>query len=110
MMPDDHKYRFIVEALDTISESDPDMHTYNIDSPEPDIYTHSLLAWLASHLERSGYCDEYMQEISTPQNTIDLLQGGQYLEKREVFDLVLRALQDRLDALEVDRQHKGEAS
>jgi hypothetical protein len=93
MLPDDQRYAFIVEALDALSEDeDPD----NV-FLEPDIYTHELTAWLASHADRYGYCDRALEESGASfTNTIGLLQAGQSAEKAEVLASVRASLEAQL--------------
>lgn len=96
MLPDDHRYAFIVEALDALSDAE-DADEVDL---EADIYTHELTTWLASRADRSSYCDQYMEDFGTEfTNTIALLQGGQYMEKREVLDSVRSSLQSRAGEL-----------
>lgn len=94
MMPDDHRYRFIFEALAAMVEYDDPADA--IESIEADIYTSDLTTWLGSRADRYGYCDEYMEEMGKESfpGTIELLQAGQAREKEEVFNLVLDALRD----------------
>lgn len=89
MMPDDHKYRFVVEALDALAECDePDEADVEADS-----YTSELCAWLGSHGDRPSYCDEALEEFGGGFNgTTQLLAWGQYREKREVLDGIRSAL------------------
>ncbi len=95
--PDDHKYRFIVEALDALAECD-DPEDADV---EADIYNHELTTWLGSHGYRPGYCDEALEELGGDfESTIQLLQLGQYAEKREVLDTVRACLE----------AHSGEAT
>ena len=94
MLPDDHKYAFIVEALDYLSDEGNDPDEY---APEADVYTSDLLAWLSSNVTRSGYVDQArsygLMDAITDLNT--QIAIGQVEEKREVFTLVLRFLGNR---------------
>jgi len=106
MLPDDHKYEFVIDALDLIQElSDPDEPEI-----EPDIYNHDLIKWLGSHLSRIGYCDQYMEDYGadTHAGIVRLLQGGQQSEKMEVYNIVLQALRDRLEELEDEEGEDNE--
>lgn len=100
MLPDDWRYDFIVEALDVISDYE-NMDDAR-DSLEADIYTSALIAWLGSHGHRPSYCDDAVEEmgIGGSAGIITRMQAGQLVEKREVFDEVLTALNSRLDVLE----------
>lgn len=97
MLPDDHRYSFIVEALNAIAEGDE-----HGDEIEADIYTHDLTAWLHSRADRAGYCDLACEDgfVSADAPTLDRLQAGQLCEKREVHDLVLHSLEIRLEEAE----------
>ena len=97
MMPDDHRYAFIEEALDALAEyEDPDEITL-----EPDIYTHDLTAWLGSRTDRWNYCDEAMEEYGDSGfDTLQRISLGQMFEKQEVLGLVRAWLETELEALE----------
>jgi hypothetical protein len=90
MLPDDWRYRFIVEALDVIAEDGEDA------TAEPDIYTAKLTAWLASNVSRVGYCDEVEYSYKQQLPFFELLQLGQQLERQEVLDSVMASLQSIL--------------
>jgi hypothetical protein len=94
MMPDDHRYAFIVEALDALVEADdPDEAEV-----EADIYTHELTAWLASRADRYGYCDQFMEDTGSKfMGTVQLLSWGQYTEKAEVLALVRSSLESQIE-------------
>lgn len=105
-LPDDWRYEFIVEALAAFSDHDDPESA--IDNIEPDVYNSELLAWLSSNLNRSGYCDEVMHEY--PGHDLMATIGlGQAAEKREVYQLVLEALQERLEELEEAEEAAEEA-
>lgn len=97
MMPDATKYEYIRSALYLILENDGDTEAA-FDSIEPDMYTADLIAWLASHVERSHYCDRAMEDYGTDsfQNTITLLSMGQSNERRDVMESVIISLEDEL--------------
>lgn len=98
MMPDDYKYNFVVDALDAIAEDRGE------DSIEADVYNRDLLNWLASHLDRPGYCDQYVEEYGgidpNDFSIIRIISGGQYLEKMEVYRSVLNSLEEIIEKLE----------
>lgn len=92
MLPDDYRYAFIVECLGAIAGAE-DVDEAQ-DSLEADIYTSELTGWLHSHNARHGYCDDAIAEWGIEvKDTISLLQLGQLQEKREVFGLLVRALE-----------------
>lgn len=95
MLPDDWKYQFIEEALDAIAEDGEDADM------EPSTYYGALGAWLGSHAERFGYCDEARQEWGGDfRDTAHLLALGMYAEQREVLASVLASLEALVEAAE----------
>ncbi len=100
MFPDDHKYEFIRDAVAIIAEDyDP------VESSDSDVdgYTGQLLAWLSSNLNRMSYVDEAVEQYGYKDLSTAMMQG-QYRERREVYDLVLSALED----LETDDEEAEE--
>jgi hypothetical protein len=102
MLPDDYRYQWISEALDLIAQTGAD--TEDADdlarrfADDVDIYTHSLLTWLASNLTRIGYCDEAITEGMTEANDLtSIIMAGQASERYEVFQNVLTALEQLED-------------
>jgi hypothetical protein len=96
MMPDDWKYEFIQDALNALSDAD------EWDEVEPDVdslypYTTDRLNWLASRLERTGYCDEALADGWAVDSTANLIAVGLSIELREVFGIVRAFLQDRAE-------------
>lgn len=93
MMPDDFRYSIIEEAIDAIAEAE------DLDEAESeyvdniDIYTNDLTGWLHSRNDRYDYVDQARDEFGDPANTIDSLQQGQMMERREVFALVREGLE-----------------
>jgi hypothetical protein len=101
MGPNDESYQFIVDALESIAAGDDDTDdddlSYLSNEIDPDIYDGEVLAWLASNRARVGYCDEFLEFKDTTKakdlDFLDLVRGGQVLEKQEVFHAVLASLQ-----------------
>lgn len=94
MLPEDWRYAAIVHALDAFAESeDPDDVR-----PEPDVYTSDLLRWLASHLDRAGYCDQAAAEglVDPAGGIIAMISAGQYMELSEVYGSVRSSLEARI--------------
>lgn len=101
MMPDDFRYEMIEAALTYFADADNDADDYHeaCDNEVP-VYNAELLRWLASHLERAGYCDEAVSELIGPSNEPDIIKTialGFYYEQHEVFGLVRQALEDADD-------------
>lgn len=105
MLPDDQRYAMIRSAVEAIAEADNDSDLEDIGMElDADIYTHDLTAWLHSRVDRYAYVDIAIEERGPFDSIIGALQAGQYEEKREVFALVLRALSERADDLDLEEQ------
>jgi hypothetical protein len=95
MLPDDWRYEFIDDALSAIADECEDMR--DVDDSYP--YTADRLAWLASNIERPGYCDEAAKEYGVKTgDVLELVTLGMSAEMREVYELVLSALTAQLEA------------
>lgn len=92
MMPEDWRYKFIVDVLNALDDGDTD-------APEPSIYTHELTGWLHSRADRYAYVDEAVSEMGGFSGLVEALQAGQAAEIREVFESVLDALETRAEEL-----------
>lgn len=99
MFPDDHRYRFIAEAAYLIAGHDSLDDAR--DSIEPDIYYHEIYSWLASRVDRSCYVDQASEELGRPEGVDAELSQGQWMEKLEVFDLLVLALDELEDTTEL---------
>jgi hypothetical protein len=103
MLPDDYRYKYIVDALNAFSEYDNADEA--IDEVEADPYTKDLLDWLSSHSYRVAYADDAVKEIGYSEDG-GIMQAaalGQIAEKHEVYQSVLASLQARLGVLETER-------
>lgn len=104
LLPDDWRYEAIRDALGDIELADGrDLDDLEHEfADRVDVYTGALLAWLASHSSRVGYCDGAQSEGLTPDNpdVVSLIRLGQYMERREVFASVAQSLAERLEELE----------
>src|SRR5262249_43783991 len=95
MMPDDWRYEFIQDALAAL-EDGAGHDGIDLDALYPD--TADRLDWVASNLERPGYCDEAAEEAGGPPGDIlALVAWGMDRELREVFDLVRCRLEEIAD-------------
>lgn len=93
LLPDDFRFQVIREALDALAEDEEADDLEFAD--DVDVYTSDLTAWLGSHSSRPGYCDEAREEMGTDtRGIIHDIQRGQYMERREVFQLVVEALRE----------------
>lgn len=88
MLPDDWRYQFIHQALCALSESE-DWDDVEL---EADIYTNELTAWLHSRADRVYWLTEALTEFGPINDGFQALQTAQYLEKREVLEIVKEAL------------------
>ena len=92
MMPDDWKYRFIVDALNLVAEAD-DVDDVTI---EPDVYTSDLTAWLASHNGRVYYLTQALEEYGETDG-FRALACAQAFERKEVFYSVLSSIRSMIE-------------
>lgn len=107
MFPDDHKYLFIVDALDIISESED----YTLESPEiqADVYHSDLLTWLSSHNERTCYVDDARENFGmSPDGIMAEIAWGQQAEKEEVYQTVLAFLVNKLEEMNTEEGEDNE--
>lgn len=102
MLPDDYVYSYVRDALAVLADSgaagedhDDLVHDF---ADGVDTYTGQLTAWLASHANRVGFCDEAADELGADYVTItSRIQLGQYWERRNVFASVLESLRGQLE-------------
>jgi len=98
ILPDDWRYRFVVESLETLSECEDPYDVYI------ETYTHSgeLLNWFASSLARLQWVQEAVEEMDW-EGGFDLLlalQAGQMMEKEHVFNIIRDELSRLVDEQE----------
>jgi hypothetical protein len=110
MFPDDFRYEMIEDALTYFADESNDADDYGeqCDNLVP-VYNAERLRWLASHLERAGYCDEACEEngIDGSMGIMDRIALGFYAEVSEVFGLVRQALADADEDAITTRPEKG---
>lgn len=105
MAPDDWRFEFISLALDAIAENDnPDTARDSVTDPDARYpYTMDRLRWLASHLDRAGYCDEAAEEFGVrPDGIVNAIALGMSHELGEVFDTVRQHLEEMVEDAEGD--------
>lgn len=102
MLPDDWKFRFVVEALEAIAYSEEGYEDEAITELEADVYNHELLDWVSSSSIRMKYVDKAVEATEWPGSLAYALALGQVDEKQEVCWIVLECLRDRLEQLEED--------
>lgn len=108
ILPDDYKYEYTVDALDLLVDGvDPEDPQI-----ESDVYTHDLMKWLGSHSVRIAYVDETVEDLghSADGGIVGDIMQGQAREKEEVFNLVVEALNERLEEIEAgaEDEYEGE--
>lgn len=97
ILPDDWRYRFIVESLETLSESENPYDVYI----ETYSYSGELLKWFSSSLTRLQWVEEAVEGMDWEKFDMLLaLQAGQLHEKEHVFNVVLNELSRLVDAQE----------
>lgn len=110
VLPDDHRYEFISDAIDKLAEVEHDGDAEDAaDQLEADIYNNDLLKWVSSRLSRMSYCDDAIQDgaVTTLEGA---LSEGQLSERREVFSQVLDALKERQSELEDEEEDESDDS
>lgn len=101
ILPDDFRYEFITDSLCKLTEADDDTEDWELDELgtfEGDVYNSDLARWLGAGGDRWWYCDQVLKD--PPGDFFSLLQAAQVMEKEEVFNAVLEALQDHADTLD----------
>ena len=93
MLPDDYKYQFVVDALEALADSDDVDNARSIMHDGVDITTSRLLHWVQSHGYRKVYADDHIQEFN-PETLDAILMGAKYMERDEVFQIVLSAIEN----------------
>ena len=96
-LPDDYRYKWAGDACEFIAETeDPEDGAGEFADQSVDVYNWGRLQWLASNLQRAGYCDEAAAEYGPKltYNIIETIGMGQYAEAYEVYGLVFNFLQD----------------
>lgn len=104
--PDDWRYDAIRSALGEIHDAGGNLDDLGSEWADNyvDTYTGARLEWLASNLNRPGYCDEAVEEglVEPEADIVQRIGIGQYMEAREVWGLVTSALEEELESRETD--------
>jgi len=105
MVPDDHRYKFIKDALQYISDQDEDA---DLDCPEikADIYTSDLTKWLHSRNDRVYYLTEALEEYEI-KDGFQALYLAQLCERGEVYDSVLNSLRELCENQEDEEEQEA---
>lgn len=104
MMPDDWRYEFIEDALSQIENGEEQIK--DVGSAYP--YTTSRTDWLASRVDRFGYCDDAAEEYEGEGSLMDRICWGMDREMNETFDLVKTFLEERVTELEDEAEGAAE--
>ena len=107
MLPDDWRYdaiRAIADELAGRDESEWDDAQGEICDALVDVYTSALTEWLASHLDRLGYCDQAQEDglVSPEATQSQRLAAGQYVELSEIYASVVSSLRAVADQDGID--------
>lgn len=104
MMPDDWRYRAIRDVAGFIAEIDDgeyvrEDHVHECCDQLVDVYNADLTAWLASSLNRLGYCDQAVDDglVEMDAGMSKRLQIGQYVEYQEIFFALSLFLDEQAD-------------
>jgi len=90
MFPDDYKYAYIVDALEALAEAGDVDTARSIIHDSGDIETYRLFHWVQTHTDRLARAND-----ASGENTIEgFLTAGQYMERDEVFTIVLDTLEN----------------
>jgi hypothetical protein len=114
MLPDDTRYRMIWAVVGELADRTDDIQTEEGEIDEHgamgdvvhdvldslvDVYTARLTEWVASHLDRVGYCTAAAEDLGA--ETTDMiasLQRGQYYEYEQILWSLVRELNEMHDA------------
>ena len=108
ILPDDHRYEYIADAVDKLAEVERDRDADDAaDQLEPDCYNNDLLAWVSSRLSRMSYVDDAIEAGCS--TLAEALACGQLEERREVFSQVLDALRERAEELDAEDEEDEES-
>lgn len=88
---DDFRYKVLWQAVEMLSWVDD--HEWDSNTPhlEADIYNVDLCRWLNG---KQHYVNEAIEDFGASENIMDMIMRGQALEKREVMDQTVHAIQE----------------
>jgi hypothetical protein len=103
MLPNDTSYAMIREAAQVLAERaaddcGPDELRDAFDEIAGglvDVYNAELVAWLASHSERAGYVDEWLESSGghdidgEPVGVLRMIAAGQHLEYSRILEVIV---------------------
>lgn len=102
VMPDDTRYSMIEECAVTLTEYEPrdwEDCIFEIADGLVPVYSHELVAWLASHGMRRYYVDNTQDEglIGADANLDARLSAGMREEYREILEALIAAFNEGAD-------------
>lgn len=103
MMPNDWRYATIRSAAHDLArmdeDGDPDDLGAEFADQNVDVYNADRLRWLASSFDRVAYTDDAVSEFGydAERGVLGAIGMGQYAESREVWGLLVDALQKLVD-------------
>lgn len=93
MFPDDFRYAMIEEVAGRLEDCDDWEDLEEALDGLVDVYTLARLRWLASHLDRVGYCDDAVDELGVDKMDLaDRIGLGQAREYSEIAGLLVTFL------------------
>jgi hypothetical protein len=93
-LPDNYIYEWASEALEAIaSYHDPEDYISDI---QPEVYTHELMKWLASHYDRKELVNQTIQELGFT-DMDNALMAAQTMEKEAVYQSIFQSLTEIID-------------
>ena len=99
-LPNDWRYQFIVDAANTLAESDD---WDDLAWPEADVYNHDLIKWLGEFPNADWYCDEsdFADYNSEGKGIMDAIGYGQAYAKQETRARLKAFLEQMADQADV---------
>lgn len=91
---EDFRYQVMRDACEALSHLD-DHEWDDAPSLEPDIYNVDLCRWLNG---KAHYVNEAIEDFGASEDIMDMIQRGQFLEKREVMSQTIHAIQELVEA------------
>lgn len=109
MLPDDKRYSMIRECVGALHERADWDDLHEAIEGLVDIPNMDRAKWLASHLDRAGYCDEGIEEggFSNKTSIWDILGEGQYREYREIMNSLVDSFAELEEQEGNDEDEKG---
>lgn len=100
MMPDDVRYSMIYRIASDLENAEDWEELHELIDGNVDVYTYRLTEWLASHVDRVGYCDTAFGEglVNPDHGLVRLIAAGQYQEYSEIAYSLVQSLTEQAEA------------